>query len=80
MATYALPAGTMCAESSGLREACVYASGHPGEHSWEEQAAQRAAWEARTHCSEGATGDPFCDVECQRERGHDGPHRYEWEA
>lgn len=38
----------------------------------------KAAWEARTHCGAGNTGDPYCDVSCQRERGHEGPHRVEW--
>jgi hypothetical protein len=44
---------------------CARPSGHSDACDWE--------W-----CGEGATGDPFCDVECQRLRGHAGPHRFEW--
>lgn len=46
-------------------ELCRNVAGHSGPCMWE-------------FCGEGATGDPFCDVECQRERGHTGKHRHEW--
>lgn len=44
---------------------CTHPAGHGGPCTWEV-------------CGVGATGDPFCDVECIRERGHDGWHRAEW--
>jgi hypothetical protein len=50
-----------------VMQGCRRQSGHDGLCDWE-------------MCGEGATGDPYCDVECQRERGHTGPHRHEWET